>query len=381
VPSELGHILFLGTPFKDANAAKVFGDRPFVRIRVFDTAERGLPMWHKGTYAAIEHFYKVQQDDNPEERYGEEHFMEHDQWVSLETPHAPLVDEDPAADPIFSFHRCLRIFNLFLQTALIITGDIRIRTISPHDLRPVVVVGALRQGKPWYGLSDMYMQPEAMHEGVLITEKPFSQDDLNNGLYAVLTGKPYMTTAIWRSRAQRALRQTGDAGDAIISFQVAAESMLFDTYRMLLVDEGLSSAEINTLLSQEIPFYTLLTRKLPEKLGGAWDVTRAKTPIGQYWANLYLMRNSIIHTGMQAHGGHAEEAQNAYWALRDHVQARLWIKRKTFPRTLYVRLGEKGLAERGWMNGPLRRTIEEIKNGPQPYYWPYDLRTNASPHT
>lgn len=316
VPTELGHILFLGTPFKDANDAGIFGDRPFVRIQVFDTLERGLPMWQKGTHAAIEHFYGVKHPGDPDQRYGEDEFMEHDQWVSLETPHAALEDEDPVADPAFSFHRCLRVFNLFLQAALIITGDIRIRTISPHDLRPVVIIGALRKGEKWLGVSDMYMQPEARHEGTLITENPFTEDELNGGFYALVTQKPYMNTAIWRSRAQRALRQTGDAADAIISFQIAAESMLFDTYRMLLVDEGLSSTDISALLSEEIPFYTLLTRKLPEKLGGIWDVTRIKTPIGQYWANLYLMRNSIIHTGAQPHGGHAEEAQAAYRALR-----------------------------------------------------------------
>jgi hypothetical protein len=189
-----------------------------------------------------------------------------------------------------------------------------------------------------------------------------------------VTSKPYLTTAIWRSRGQRSLRQTGDAADAIISLQVAAESLMFDTYRMLLVDEGLSSAEITSQLSAEIPFKSLLTRKLPEKLGGSWDVTRVETAVGQYWANLYLVRNLIIHTGMQPHGGHAEEAQAAYWALRDYTEIRLQEKRGTYPRTLYVRVGRKQLTERGWMTSTLRRVLEEIDNGPQPFYWPHDLR-------
>ena len=62
---------------------------------------------------------------------------------------------------------------------------------------------------------------------------------------AFATNKPYLSTAIWRARAQRALRHTGDATDAVISFQITAESLLFDTYRMLLVDEGLSSSQIS----------------------------------------------------------------------------------------------------------------------------------------
>jgi hypothetical protein len=382
VPQDLGHVLLLGQPFKDASAAEVFGPRPWVKVRVFDTVEQGLPMWRKGTHAALNHFYGVQLDDSEEARYGKDQFRVHDQWVTLETPHAALEGEDPATDRAFSFHRCVTIFNLFLQTALILTGDVRIRTISTHDLRPVVIIGALEQGREWRHLSVMYMHGgEARPEGLLITEKPFSEGELNEGMYAIITNKPYMNTAIWRSRAQRALRQTGDAADAIISFQVAAESMLFDTYRMLLVDDGLSSVEITSQLSEDIPFKTLLTWRLPEKLGGLWDVTRAEAPIGQYWANLYLVRNSIIHTGIQPNNGHAQAAQAAYWALRDFLESRLWEKRKTYSRTLYVRVGKEQLAERGWLTSPMQRIIDDIDKGPQPFYWPYDLRDQPDHET
>jgi hypothetical protein len=375
IPNELGHILRLGIPFKDPDDADHFGQQPFVNIRVFDTVEHGLPVWTKGTHSAIRHFYGAELHGSPDDKYGEDEYAIHDQWVTLETPHAALEDEDPVNDPLFSFHRCLHIFNLFLQTALVLTSDVRMRMISAHDFWPVVVIGALQKEKEWRSVTEMYMALGPGHEGVLRSEKPFTEEELNDGLYAVSTNKPYLTTAIWRSRAQRALRQTGDAADAIISFQIAAESMIFDTYRMLLVDEGLSSDEISTLLSQEIPFKTLLTRKVAEKLGGTWDVTLVNTPIGQYWKNLYLVRNLIMHTGMYAHGGQANEAQTAYWALRDHVEERLRVKYNTYPRTLYSRLGRNQLSQRGWLTTPMRRVIDSIDQGPQPYYWPHDMRT------
>jgi hypothetical protein len=116
IPSELGHLLFLDIPFKNADAAEYFGNRPFVNIRVFDTVERGLPVWQKGTHAAIKQFYGVELPGNPDLKYGEDQFAVHDQWVTLETPHAALEGEDSTADRAFSFHRCLRVFNLFLQT-------------------------------------------------------------------------------------------------------------------------------------------------------------------------------------------------------------------------------------------------------------------------
>ena len=300
--------------------------------------------------------------------------MEHDQWVTLETPHAPIEGEDPKVDRGFAFHRCLNMFNIFLQAALYLTGDIRIRQISSHDLRPVVVIGALTKGKEWRSLSDMYMHPEARPKGLLTTDDSFSQEEFNSGLHAIVTDKPYLTTITWRSRAQRALRQTGDAADAIISFQVAAESLLFDTYRMLLVDEGCSSADISSQLTAEIPFKSLLTKKLPAKLGGQWDVTHEGSAVGEYWKNLYRIRNSIVHAGLHVHTGHAEEAQKAYWGLRDYMEARLWAHHNSYPRTLLARIGEKQLAERGWLTNSMRRLIDEVKNGPQPYYWPHDLR-------
>jgi hypothetical protein len=158
IPNELGHTILPSAPFKDANATEYFGPRPFVNIRVFEVVEQGLPMWQKGTHAAIEHFYGIQLDGNPDLRYGGDQFTVHDQWVTLETPHAVLEGEDPTVDRGFAFHRCLNIFNLFLDTTLLLTGDIRVRKVSSHDLRPVVVVGALQKGKKWRGLVDMYME-------------------------------------------------------------------------------------------------------------------------------------------------------------------------------------------------------------------------------
>jgi hypothetical protein len=214
----------------------------YVRIRVFEVVQKGLPIWQKGTHSAVEHFYGVQLAGDPKLRYGEDSLVEHDQWVTLETPYAAAEGEDPAADPAFAFHRCLRMFNLFPQAASMLARDIRIRSISSYDLRPFVVVGALQGGREWRELTILYMHPEAQPESLLTIDKPFTQDELNKALYAIITNQPYLNTAIWRSRAQRAHRQTGDAADGIISFQVAAETLLYDTYRMLLIDEGWTSA-------------------------------------------------------------------------------------------------------------------------------------------
>jgi hypothetical protein len=89
--------------------------------------------------------------------------------------------------------------------------------ISPQDFWPAVAIGALQRGNEWRMLTDMHIYFGATYKGLLTTEKPFSEEELNAGIRGLMTNKPYLRTAIWRSLAQRALRQTGDAADAIVS--------------------------------------------------------------------------------------------------------------------------------------------------------------------
>jgi hypothetical protein len=382
VPNGLNHTLSWGAQFLDESASKAFPSGAGVTIRVFETTKSGMRLWQEGTDAALKTFYGYEFEHDLEARYSEDTLLEHNQWITLETPHAPVVGEDPNVDRGFAFHRCLFALNVFLQSSLLLTGDIRVRSIRTRDLRPYVIIGALQKDVPWRMLAVMDMHPaETLPDGITVANKPFTQEQLNGALSAILSRKPYIQTALWRARAQRAYKHTGDGPDAVISFQIAAESLLFETYKMILVDEGKSSAEISAALGSEIPFRTLVTRLIASKLGGRWDVTAAGTAVGDYWTNLYLVRNSIIHTGMQAHEGHAEQAQKAYWGLRDYLESRLWAKRRVYPRTLLVRLGTNQLKEKGWLTAELSMLSQEFDKEPYPFYWPYDQAQRPKPGT
>lgn len=372
IPNVLGHTIWLSHPFKD-NAYSEAYKRPFVNIRVFDLPESGLPVWRHGTHQALKYFYGFDLDDDPRARYGDETFMEHNQWVTLETPWGGIHGYE--ADP---FHRSLGVFNGFLQATLLLTKDVRVRMVSSHDLRPVVVIGAVPQGGSWRHVTDMFMHPGALQEGILHEDKPFDQDQLNGALASIVTKKPYITTIMWRARAQRALRQTGDGADAVISFQIAAESLLFDTYRMLLIDEGLSSVEVSAELEADRPFKRFFTHIFPTKLGGDWNPDHGSTRVGTYWTDLYLVRNSIIHTGMMAHTGHAEAGQKAYWGLRDHLEDRIWANHRRYPRTTYARLGRPGLEKRHCLTKWITDFMDQADSEPGVWYWPYDLAGRSS---
>ena len=123
---------------------------------------------------------------------------------------------------------------------------------------------------------------------------------------------------------------------------------MFDTYTMLLVDDGNSKQEIDQQLASEPAFATLVKTLLKDKLGGHWDPTLLATPVGRYWEKLYQVRNDVVHRGFEPHFGHAEEARDAYVGLVDFVASRVREKARRYPRTLLALVGEEGLRERGW---------------------------------
>ncbi|MGA8744852.1 MAG: hypothetical protein WB507_03195 [Solirubrobacterales bacterium] len=378
LPDRLGHSITFEEPFADPQDTELFGPRVFTDIRLFTHLTPGLPAWPPGVTDALRRFYDFELDDDPEARYGEDDVNAHEQWVSLETPGAPTAAELGEDDPGFAFHRSLKALNLFLRVLYMHTHDIRIRPITTHDLRPVVVLGAWTCDRRWHHLTDMLMHPEAGHDALPPSGPPITEAKLKAGLAAVGAGKPYLTTSLWRARAQRALRR-GDPADAIISYQVTAESLLFDTYRMLLVDGGISAGDLDSKLNSELPFKTLLIREMPPLLGGSWDVTRTGSPIGNYWHKLYLVRNRIVHAGLEPHGGHAQDAEAGYRALRDHLEDRLRANQTRYPRTVLARLGPDGFADGGRVSRRMRKTLASIKAEVGPWYWPYDQAGRESP--
>jgi hypothetical protein len=379
VEDDFEYVFASNEEYADPVDRALYGDNLTVRIRAFTYKVSGLPMWPTGMHQALLAFYDHDFGDDPDARFGDDDLSQHYQWISMETPSAPSAQELKKDDPAFAFHRCLSALNLCLRGIQAATADITIRPITSHDLRPIVVIGALLSSGDWQLLNSMLMHPEARPDGLAPEREPIAESRLEGGVSAVLTQKPYLTTMLWRARAQRALRQTGDPAEAIISFQISAESLLFDTYRMLLIDEGLSSAELDAELELDRTFKSLVTRTLPARLGGRWDVTAAKTPVGGYWAKLYQVRNAIVHVGAEPHAVHAEAAQDGYRQLRDHLEDRLRAKRNVYPRTTYARLGEEGLKRCGRLPRKMRNFLETVSQEPGPWYWPYDLAERDPP--
>lgn len=372
VPDHLGHTLSLPHPFVDPEAAAAFGAHPKINIRVCKVSASGIPMRAPGADQALKRFYGYDLPEGLADRFAEDKLKEHEQWVTLETPGAIAELEDPA-DKAFAFHRCLAFFNHFIQAVMVATNDFRLRTVVAQDFRPAVVVGAITfADRKWRHVTDMMLFPEFPYQQAMLDKPSFNETQFQQGLELVRNNAPFVRALMWHGRASDALRRTGDAASAIVGLQTAAEALLFDTYRMLLVDEGRSLGEIEIELSTEPAFATLVKTLLKDRLGGQWDPTVASTAVGKYWEHLYQVRNDTVHRGFQPHLGQAEEARDAYVTLFEYVAERVRTKCRTYPRTLLALIGEEGLSGRGWLSSWMSKFADGVKAEPGIYFQPWD---------
>lgn len=113
----------------------------------------------------------------------------------------------------------------------------------------------------------MLMHPDAKVRPLSSRSAAEHADSLNRALGTMLRGNPLVRSWLWKARAERR-RYEGDNADAVVSFQIAGEVLLFEIWALLLVDEGLNEARIREL-QQDTPFATLVKRELGQRLGGS----------------------------------------------------------------------------------------------------------------
>ena len=316
--------------YQNAENAQTFAKSPFVRLRLFNATVLDRKFSPANAPAAVQRFYGCDYELDPPDDV-DPHLYE--QWVSLETPAALLVGEDPG-DGGYAFHRCLSALNAYLQAFALARNHNLIRPISPRELRPIVIVGELSLGGDWALRGPMLMHPDAKARPLSSRSAAEHAEGLNRAL-DVLRRNPFVGSWQWKARAERR-RYEGDNADAVVCFQIAAEVLLFEVWALLLVDEGLSATEIRDL-RRNTSFATLVKSELGQRLGGSWDTTRPRTPVGHFWNDLYQLRIQVVHSGYLPHDGDAEQAERAFEGLERFLDERLETKARRYPSALTAR--------------------------------------------
>jgi hypothetical protein len=334
------------------------------------------PYSARGHDVLKKHFDFTQESAKPPES-GEDSTNDnaYEQWVTMETPNVRLDNEEPL-DGLFAFHRCLEVLSDFLRAHYFVYNDTRVRPVSLQDVGTVVYAGEYKPQAGtlvWQFLREIFM--------LFGSDWTYSKDrdpdtdgEKLNAYYRQLKSNPFFTAKEWHRRAVYARQFSGDTVDAIVSLQTSMESMLYATWRMLLVDQGKSSVQISNIVTSDSPYRPLLVRHLSQLLGGRWDTDAVDTTVGKYWHRLYLLRNRTVHGGYRPSWADGEAAYDAYNEMRDFVNERLWQRYRTYPRTLLAKLGGEGLRRRGWSSTWMEDFIEQVNSEPGPYYMPHDQR-------
>lgn len=326
ISDNFGQDIAWPVEYANAKDRETFASQPYVRLRLFNAPLSDRKFSPAHAPAAVRHFYQADYELGSADDTLDPYLYE--QWVSLETPAALLVDENPE-DGAFAFHRCLSALNVYLQAFALARGDDEVRSISSRELRPIVIVGAMNLAGVWTLKGPMLMHPDA--KARLMGSRPVAEhvESLNRAMEPILFGNPFARVWQWHARAERR-RYEGDNADAVVSFQIAAEVFLFATWALLLADEGSTTAEVAER-QRNTSFASLVKTELGQRLGGSWDTTQPQTPIGHYWRDLYELRTRVVHAGYLPHDGDAEKAERAFEGLDKFVRERLHTRAKRYP--------------------------------------------------
>lgn len=296
----------------------------------------------------------------------------YDTWVSAITPAVPLDGESDLLEGclergIFGINRLLRAYRF-------ISEDPYVRTIALEDLDPLL---------PWRvapadgDFGALAMVP--LHANVPVFPDRLDADRLQK-LDTIINMQgqhhPFTLYREWLERAKHERQDRGDPTSAVIALQTAVESLLFNMLVMLRIDEGAPSADVVAMYEDEIPFKTLLTQRFRPLLGGNWSLERG--PVANYWQQLYLVRNRIVHAGKQATYAEMDDAFDAYGQLNDFLVNRIHAHWRRYPRTLVAYLGQPGLARRGWLNPSVQELLDRLAAEELPFWLPADVRARSA---
>jgi hypothetical protein len=362
------HIIIRGF-YADANDVAHFGSDPYVVIRIHNQDVQGYEIWPEHAAVVMNRFYGTDPfADLPlPPRWGEGHGT-YEQWVTIETPRARLVHESET-DPAYSFHRCIDALNIFLSAHNFAIGDLAVRPVTTQDLRPIVFTGFKNPDHEWSYAGVLLMHAEALPYSMAIEDAAVRSEQLSLAVNDIMSRRPFISFRTWRDRALRAALHRGDYADAIVSLQAAMESMIFDLWKMLMLERGKSLAEVEKLVLGTEGFKYVVTKKLSGLLGGTWDVTLRGRPVGEYWVSLYEVRNRIVHTGFEPQAHEFELAKNAFDALNDYINSLLWKRHRQYPKTLLTKRGVQGLRQLGWFDTTMRNVAEQASLGDAIWPW------------
>jgi len=269
-----------------------------------------------------------------------------------------MTDNDVA---IAAFERALEFTNHYLRAYTIGAEDSAIRMLTPEALDAAALpVEFSNSAKPNQVDVGTFSTPAATrHDSHMVRNEDLLYARVQQGVQSTNNRHPMDDVILWRVRAEHHVDWVGDYELAVMALQTAVERRVFVIRACMIVDEGGQppTAEMDGATAFKTAFRDLGSRLA----GGPWDLTNRSNPVGQYWHDLYELRNRVAHSGTSVDRVAVEQAFNAERELAEEIERRLLQRKTKYKRTALLVLGGVGLKERHMLSGTMRDFINELQ--------------------
>ena len=191
----------------------------------------------------------------------------------------------------------------------------------------------------WHGDSFLFlvhdlMELHALDAPSLDGEKLKAMNQIDRQLQM---SSPFSNAAALLQDGLRMADQEGDAWNAVALLASSCERMLNELIGCLMWEDGLRPEDCSRHFNSFI-VALVAGSEFKSRLGGGWDKEGAH-PIGDWYRDVALVRNEMLHGGSFPDAAAASRARAATLGLRDFIKDQLVDALDRYPRTAWLLLG------------------------------------------
>jgi hypothetical protein len=309
---------------------------------------------------------------NPEREIDLPQFASTQFIIDAETPNQYL-DSEPKGTVSEILDRCLAAVNKYIKAYLVASESPFVYFLTHENLDFFQFRDLRTESLVSVGVGDGILT----HDNVpgLSSLDNLHAERLGMLAHALRTNvspHPMDAHRVWLARATRARAILGDYEQAVLYYEIAAEALLAGVRELLLVNDNNSAVEIRQQLDGKQQLAQVVTY-LQQKLGGNWD-GQGTGPFGEYYRDLYLVRNRIAHQARHVTMTELDAAQRGYEVLEGFVHKRVLEKRHILPMVAVGVFGWQDLIQRGKDSHRLRTWVRKSRDEPGPFWEATEFR-------
>lgn len=257
-----------------------------------------------------------------------------------------------------AFDRCLEELNAFLGSYILVTKDPRIKPINRQNCRPFLPMLFQRENGEYINYSLFGAREDLVQYSNL---NEFSEDETWNLAVSLSRRKRNDPFSVFADRARAAHRYykvDGDYSSAVVTAQTACEVYLNSILLAIEWEKGTPRAVTRPWFKERTSFLSRVTTYLQPTLGGNWS-NPPGFGVSSSLSKLAQMRNEIVHSGKTPSEFDAKRAIEAMGEIEMFMKHRLAAKKRVYPRTTLMVLGEPGLRRLGSWDKWIEKGIED----------------------